>query len=123
LILGVPTVGSSLLSNEIKCEQNLQSAPRVHSLNLLRIFLYSVFRKIKFAGARGDRGFFPPAGYNLMKREQMPAYHLGKETMQSAISDRTGVFILALPPWVIAIASAGAVASDGCGPGGDLEIT
>ena len=53
----------------------------------------------------------------------MPAYHLGKETMQSAISDRNGVFILALPPWVIAIASAGAVASDGCGPGGDLEIT
>jgi hypothetical protein len=51
----------------------------------------------------------------------MPAYHLGKEIMQSAISNRTGVFILALPPWVIAIASAGAVASDGSRPGGDLE--
>jgi len=40
--------------------------------------------------------------------------------MQSAINDRTGVFILALPPWVIAIASAGAVASDGSGAGGDV---
>ena len=29
--------------------------------------------------------------------------------MQYAISDRIGVFSLALPPWVIAIASAGSV--------------
>ena len=41
--------------------------------------------------------------------------------MQSAISDRTGVFILALPPWVITIASAGAVASDGSGAVDDVE--
>jgi hypothetical protein len=40
--------------------------------------------------------------------------------MQSAMSDRTGVFILALQPWVIAIASAGAVASDGSGAGDDV---
>ena len=36
--------------------------------------------------------------------------------MQYAISERTGVFSLALAPWVIAIASAGAAAS-----GTDLE--
>ena len=41
--------------------------------------------------------------------------------MQYAISDRIGVFSLALPPWVIAIASAGAVASDGSGAGDNVE--
>jgi hypothetical protein len=41
--------------------------------------------------------------------------------MQYAISDRIGVFSLALPPWVIAIASAGSVASDGSGEVDDME--
>jgi hypothetical protein len=67
-------------------------------------------------GSEEIQGFFPSAGYNLMKARPPRE----KETMQSAKSDRTGVFILALPPWVIAIASAGAVASDGSGAGGDV---
>jgi hypothetical protein len=41
--------------------------------------------------------------------------------MQYAIRDRTGVFSLALPPWVVAIASAGPLASDGSGAGDDVE--
>jgi len=41
--------------------------------------------------------------------------------MQYPISDRIGVFSVALPPWVIAIASPGAVASDESGAVDDME--